>query len=256
MQYIDTHIHLNDDRFREDFDQVLERAKGADVGCMITPGTDLQSSRESMILAEKHAEIYAAVGVHPHEAAKTGINDLAEIERMVKHLKVVAIGEIGLDYYYDFSPQDVQRSLFKIQLKMAKRLNVPVIIHVRDAMQDTFKVIDAAGQPPWQGVFHCFGGTKADIPGVLDRGFHISFTGVVTFKNFEHADAVRSVPLDRLLLETDAPYMTPVPHRGKRNEPMFLVDTASWIANARNISLETLAQATTSNARSLFGLER
>lgn len=256
MQYIDTHIHLNLDQFKDDIDLVIERANSAGVNQMITIGTDLKSSEESIALAENYAELYAAVGVHPHEAAKTGITNLSEIEHLAKHPKVVAIGEIGLDYYYDFSPQDVQHSLFKIQLKMARRLNLPVVIHVREAMQDALKVIDKAGTTPWRGVFHCFGGTKEDIPEVLERGFHVSFTGVVTFKNFKHTEAVQSVPLNRLLLETDAPYMTPVPHRGKRNEPVYLAYTAQWIADIMDIPIERLVQQTTENAKSLFGLEK
>jgi len=255
MAYIDTHIHLDLKPFAQDLEEVLRNARKAGVDRMITVGTDLNSSRASVALAEKHRMLWAAAGIHPHEAANAEATHLTEIERMTRHPRVVAVGEIGLDYHYDFSPRHIQKKLFLQQLKMSRRFNLPAIIHVREAMEDALEIIDTSGEPPWRGVFHCYGGTAEEVPEVLSRGFHISFTGVVTFKNFKHADAVKAVPLDRLLLETDAPYMTPVPHRGKRNEPVYLPYTAVWIANTLNMDPELLMQSTTRNAVSLFKLE-
>jgi len=253
--YIDTHIHLNLDVFENDLDTVIKRARGAGVDRMITIGTDLQSSRASVLIAERYPEVWAAVGIHPHESACADQNDPDEIALLTRHPRVVAIGEIGLDYYYDHSPRDIQQSLFQVQMKMARQLHMPVIIHAREAMDDAIEAIDASGPSPWKGVFHCFSGTLEDVSKVLKRGFHLSFTGVVTFKNFKQADTVKAVPIRRLLLETDAPFMTPVPHRGKRNEPVYLPYTAQWIADTYEIPLETLVNTCTQNALSLFRWE-
>lgn len=253
---IDTHLHLNLDPFKDDRDAVIDRAREAGVTRMITIGTDLESSRASVALAEQYPEVWAAVGIHPHESARAGENDMREIETLARHPRVAAVGEIGLDYFYDYSPRDIQQSIFSQQLERAGEWHLPVIVHVREAMQDAIRVIDAAGSGPWEGVFHCFGGNADDVPRILERGFHLSFTGVVTFKNFKRVDAVKAVPLHRLLLETDAPFMTPVPHRGKRNEPVYLIHTARWMANAMDIPLKILIQTTAQNALSLFKWDR
>ncbi|MBN2104433.1 TatD family hydrolase [bacterium] len=255
MHTIDTHVHLDQDLFNEDLDEVIKRARNAGVSRMITVGTDLKSSRDSVTIADRFPEVWAAVGVHPHEAARTCGSDLSEVEKLISHPKVVAIGEIGLDYYYHYSPPDVQQFLFSQQLKIARRFDLPIIIHVREAMEDAIKVIDSSGSAPWSGVFHCFSGTSEEVPKVLERGFHLSFTGVVTFKNYKNTDAVRAVPINRLLLETDAPYMTPVPHRGKRNEPSYILYTAHMIADILGVSFETLMVSSYKNALTLFGLE-
>ena len=251
--FIDTHIHLSLDVFKDDLNDVIRRARDAGVMKMISVGTDLKSSRISIALAERYPEIFAAVGVHPHEA-KTDLKTLSHIEELAAHPKTVAIGEIGLDYYYNFSPHDLQHDWFRIQLGLARRLDLPVIIHVRNAMNDAISIIRSAGPSPWQGVFHCYGGTVKELPDVLDMGFYISFTGVVTFGNFRRTDTVQTVPLNRLLLETDAPYMTPVPYRGKRNEPMYLPCTARAIAEIKDVPADDLVRTTTQNAESLFHL--
>jgi TatD DNase family protein len=253
MMLIDTHTHLTTNAFGQDLDDVIQRAKDADVMKMITVGTDLESSRNSIVIAERYPEIYAAVGIHPHEAG-IGIQALTRIQNLADHPKVVAIGEIGLDYYYDLSPRDQQHTWFKSQLELARKLNLPVIIHVREAMDDALSIIQSAGTSPWRGVFHCYGGTRKQIPDILNMGFYISFTGVVTFKNFKHADAVQAVPLNRLLLETDAPYMTPVPHRGKRNESMYLPYTVQALAKIMGVPPLNLIESSTQNADSLFKL--
>lgn len=249
---IDTHIHLDAEAFGQDLDAVVGRALEAGVGRMITIGTDVNSSRKAVEIAENFECVFASVGIHPHDAAKAGSGDLGEIRILTDHPKVVGMGEIGLDYYYDFSPRETQQSLFVAQLQMAARLNLPVVVHVREAMTDAMKCISDAGEGPWTGVFHCFGGSAEDVPAVLEAGFHISFTGVITFKNFSRTDAVRAVPLNRLLLETDAPFMTPVPHRGKRNEPLYLRHTAERLAEIHAVSTDLLAETTTKNALALF----
>jgi TatD DNase family protein len=250
---VDTHTHLTMSEFEEDLDDVIQRAREAGVMKMISVGTDYDSSHGSISLAERHHEIFAAVGLHPHEA-DTDLGNLSWIQELAAHSKVVAIGEIGLDYYYNFSPRDLQQHWFKAQLELARQLNLPVIVHVRDAMNDALSIIRSAGTPPWQGVFHCYGGTRKEIPDILKMGFHVSFTGVVSFKNFMQMDAVQAVPLSRLLLETDAPYMAPVPYRGKRNEPMYLPYTLQAIAKITDIPADRLIKSTTQNADLLFHL--
>ena len=252
---IDTHTHLNSQPFDDDREEVVQRAKEADVQVILDVGTDLETSRKAVEYSEKIDGLCAAVGIHPHDAAKAGKQDLTEIKKLLDYPKVVGLGEIGLDYHYHFSPAEIQQEIFSKQLCMAQEKDKPVIIHIREAMQDGLEILNRSGKPPWKGVFHCYGGTVEDIPSVLARGFFISFTGVVTFHNFKNVEKIRAVPLDRLLLETDAPYMTPVPHRGKRNEPCFLIHTAKILADLYDIDYEELARITTSNARMLFGLE-
>ncbi len=252
---IDTHAHLNSQPFDGDREEVIQRAKEADVQVILDVGTDLETSRKAVGYSEKIDGLYAAVGIHPHDAAKAGKQDLNEITRLLDHPKVVGLGEIGLDYHYHFSPAEIQQEIFSKQLRLAQEKNKPVIIHIREAMQDGLVIIDHSGKSPWKGVFHCYGGTVEDIPLVLKKGFFISFTGVVTFHNFKNVEKIRAVPLDRLLLETDAPFMTPVPYRGKRNEPCFLIHTAKTLADLYGIDYEELTKITSSNARMLFGLE-
>ena len=197
--------------------------------------------------------MYSAAGVHPHEAADAGEKDMPVLKELLRRQKTAALGEIGLDYHYDFSPREQQHHLFRIQLKLARETGMPVIIHVREAMGDALRIIDEEGNGI-RGVFHCFGGNGTDAAEVLARGFYISFTGVVTFKNFKRYDAVDAVPLERLLLETDAPYMAPAPFRGKRNEPGFMIKTAEKIAAVKQTPLEMVRDAAAENSRDLFGL--
>jgi TatD DNase family protein len=250
---IDTHSHLNTQPFDTDLEDVLRRAEENGVSAVIDVGTDIPTSRKAAGNASD-PRVYAAAGIHPHEASKAAESDLAELRGLLGRPRTVALGEIGLDYHYDFSPPDVQKRWFTLQLNLARELKLPVIVHVREAMDDALKLIDAVSEGPWQGVFHCFGGTAEQARMVLSRGFHISFTGVVTFKNFRGWDAVRSVPLHRMVLETDSPYMTPVPLRGKRNEPAFLPHIADRLAAFIEVSTDELARSTTENAIRLFGL--
>ena len=253
--FVDTHAHLNMGDFDGDREGVIERALKAGVEAVMDIGTDLVSSRKAAALAAAFASVYAAAGVHPHEAAKATEQDLVTIDSLALEPNVVAVGEIGLDYHYLLSPVDVQQAVFRRQIELGLRSGKPLIVHVREAMPDALRILRETGAAPYRGVFHCYGGTKDEVQTVLQLGFHVSFTGVVTFSNFKNWTTVAAVPLERLLLETDAPYMTPVPFRGKRNEPAFLVYTAGAIAGLHGIRVEDLAGLTTQNAKRLFGLE-
>lgn len=255
MQLVDTHAHINLAQYDEDRPRVVRRAVEANVRYILDIGTDLESSRRCVKNCETFDSVYSVVGIHPHDAVKMGSGDLDEIEKMLSHPRVVGMGEMGLDYHYDFSPRDIQKDLFYRQLRTARKYELPVVVHVREAMIDALDVIDQAGSLPWSGVFHCFSGTRDDITAVLERGFHISFTGVVTFKNFGKAGSVKAVPVQKLLLETDAPYMAPEPNRGKRNEPAYLIETARKLADLFQISTEELSSITTATAIQLFRLE-
>ncbi len=254
MQLIDTHLHLQWEKFDEDRDAVVERALEAGVTRMITLATDLKTSEQVIALAERYAGVYAAVGVHPTDVHKAAARDYYEIADLSRHEKVVAIGEIGMDFYWDTSHAKAQEKAFQLQLEMAADLGLPVAIHNREAGEAILKVLGyVAGALP-QGVFHCFAEDEHYARTVLELGFHISFTGNLTYKKSELPEVAEKVPLERLLLETDSPFLTPVPKRGKRNEPAFVRYIAEKHADIRGISLEALAAATTENAERLFGL--
>lgn len=252
---IDTHAHIHDPRFDSDRDEVIERARNAGVEVMVTVGTDLENSRAAVALAEQYSFIYATVGVHPHEVKGLTAEALAELRVLASHPRVVAYGEIGLDYYYDHSPRDIQREQFKAQLSIAQELNLPIVIHTRDAQEDTLAIL----KEEWKdrpGVFHCFTGDPAYATQALQLGFMVSFSGIVTFpKATELREAVRVVPLDRLLIETDCPYLAPIPHRGKRNEPSYLPAIAEIIAREHGTqTIQEVGQLTSNNAKQLFGI--
>ncbi|MFN0157891.1 MAG: TatD family hydrolase [Bacteroidota bacterium] len=269
--FIDSHAHITSEQFKEDRDAVIQRAVDAGVDYIINPATDLEDSRRAVDLAEKHANIYACVGFHPHEAKKADDKALVEIEELSKHPKVVAIGEIGLDFYYDFSPRDVQEHVFKDQIAIAARRNLPIVIHTRDSIQETTAVVEEAVEyfPAWRnrqvtthsrfpaprGVFHCYSGDVATAWRAIHLGFYISFPGVVTFKNAGLAAEVAAhIPVDHFLLETDSPYLAPVPHRGKRNEPMHIPLIAGKIAALQHLAIEDIGKATNYNVFRLFGI--
>jgi TatD DNase family protein len=255
LRLIDTHAHLNMPEFDADRGEVVSRASLSGVDRILDIGTDVPSSRKALALTQIHPSIFAAAGVHPHEASKASAADLDEIEFLLRDPKVLALGEIGLDYHYDYSPRDTQKALFRKQIEMGLRVGKPLIVHVREAMQDALRILKETGSTRLKGVFHCFGGSLPDVPPVLEMGFYISFTGVVTFRNFSRKDVVSAVPLNRILLETDSPYMTPVPVRGKRNEPSMLVHTVRRLSEVLHIPEEELASQTTANAKTLFGLD-
>ncbi len=249
---IDSHCHLDDPKFDEDREAAIGRARAAGVEKMLAIGTgsgppDLEAA---VRLADGYQFIFATVGVHPHDAAKATEETFARLRLLAGHPKVLAIGEIGLDYHYDFSPRAVQREVFARQFALAKEMRKPVVIHTREAWEDTLAhLVDL----PYGGIIHCFTGDAAQARQALDRGFHLGFGGVLTFPRAASVrEAARITPEDRLLVETDCPYLAPVPHRGKRNEPAFLVETVRRLAEARGCSAEEIAQITTRNFERLM----
>lgn len=255
---IDSHAHLDDPRFDNDRDKLINSLKNNGVEIVINIGADLQTSIASVALAEKYDHIYAAIGVHPHSAKEVDNSTIEVLRSFAKRDKVVAIGEIGLDYYYDNSPRDLQRKWFIEQLNLAKELDLPVVIHTREAQQETFDIIkDAAKDGKLRGVLHCFSGSPEIAMEYIKMGLYISLGGPVTFKNSRVSkDVAKAVPLDKLLIETDCPYLTPEPHRGKRNEPVFVKYVAGTIAELRGITYEELAKTTNKNTRDLFGIDK
>ena len=253
MKLTDSHCHLDDKQFDSDREQTIERARAAGVERMMAIGTgsgppDLEAA---LRLARQYPFIYATVGVHPHDAAKATPETFAALEALAAEEKVLAVGEIGLDYHYDFSPRDVQAAVFIEQLKLAGRAEKPIVIHTREAWEDTLRLL----REHWSGggIMHCFSGGPAEARQALDLGFHLSFGGVLTFPKAETLrEAARATPEDRLLVETDAPYLAPVPKRGKRNEPAFMVETVRRLAEVRGVTPERIAEATTRNFERLM----
>lgn len=253
---IDSHAHLDDKRFNRDRKKLIENFENDGLELVINIGADLKSSIDSVKLAEEYENIYAAVGVHPHSAKELDDDMLEIIRSFASREKVVAIGEIGLDYYYDNSPRDVQRIWFKKQLDLAKEVNLPVVIHTRDASQETFDILKEAQDGTLRGVLHCYSGSLEMALEYVKMGFYISIAGPVTFKNSKESKKVaEGVPLERLLIETDSPYLTPEPNRGKRNEPAYVRYVAGEIAELRGISYEDLIEATSRNTKELFGIK-
>ncbi len=249
---VDSHAHIDDARFDADRDAVLERAAAASIELIINIGADVASSARSIALAEKYPQIYAAVGMHPHDAKEMQEQDYSQLLCWAAHPKVVAIGEIGLDYHYDLSPRPVQKEVFLRQLDIARQTGKPFIVHEREAHADTFEIIRTAAKG-LEGVFHCFSGSIETAREYLKLGFYISVAGPVTFpKSAKTKEVAQFVPIDRLLVETDSPYLTPQAFRGRRNEPAHVRLVAEEIAALRNLSLTELALATTENARRLF----
>lgn len=253
---IDTHCHLDMSAYQADYDALLLRAKDAGVTRIITVGIDLESSRRAIGLAEKCETIYATVGVHPHNVAELGEADYAELEDLCCHPKVVAYGEVGLDYVKNYAPVSLQKEHFGRQVELARKLRLPLVVHDREAHDDIMDMLESAGPFPAGGVMHCFSGDVTFARRVLALGFDISIPGVVTFAKAEMLqEAVREIPLNSLVLETDGPFLAPVPFRGKRNEPRLLLFTAQKVAELKGITLEEVARQTTMNAVRLFGLE-
>ncbi|MBX7054675.1 MAG: TatD family hydrolase [Pyrinomonadaceae bacterium] len=261
MTLIDSHCHIDGEAFDGDRDDVVQRARDAGVAAMLNIGTGnphTDDFRRAVAVAERYDNVYASVGVHPHDAKL--YDDTAEqhlIELVRSSPKVIAWGEVGLDYYYDHSPRDVQRDVFRRQIRTARKLDLPIIIHSRDADDETVEILtEECSYEGFRGIMHCFGGTPEMAKALMDVGFLISFAGNVTFKKAENLrDAARVVPLDRLLVETDCPFLTPVPFRGKRNEPSFVVHTANFLADLYGVEIETIAENTTRNFLNFFRLE-
>lgn len=252
----DTHAHLNAEQYEEDLEVVIERAQAEGVSNIVVVGFDKPTITKAIQLADSYAFIYAAVGWHPVDAIDMTEEDLAWLEELAAHPKVVALGEMGLDYHWDKSPKDIQKEVFRKQIALAKRVKLPIIIHNREATQDIVNILKEEGAEEVGGIMHCFSGSEETAKECMEMNFYISFGGPVTFKNAKNVKEVATqIPLDRLLVETDCPYLTPHPYRGKRNEPGYVKLVAEQIAELKNLSFEEIAKITTKNAKKLFGID-
>lgn len=250
MNLIDTHCHL--DMLADDLDAILERMRAAGVERAVTIGTDAASNECAVRCAETRAEVWATVGLHPHDARARTDALMGRLEELAAHPRVVGVGEAGLDYHYDHSPRDAQRAVFAEQAALARRAGKPLVVHTREAWEDTFAILEA--DPPERIVFHCWSGGPGEAARAVALGAQLSFAGTVTFaKADDLRAAARATPLERIVVETDAPFLAPVPHRGKRNEPALVAVTVARIAEVKGLAMEEVARATTENARQLFG---
>jgi TatD DNase family protein len=253
----DTHAHLNAIQYEEDIVEVIQRAKTERVSHIVVVGFDKDTIKRAMELTEQYEMIYAAVGWHPVDAIDMTDEDLEWIKALASHPKVVAIGEMGLDYYWDKSPKDIQMDVFRRQIRLAKEVKLPIIIHNRDATEDVVKILKKENASEVGGIMHCFTGSLEVAKQCMDMNFYISFGGPVTFKNAKKPKEVATeIPLERLLIETDCPYLTPHPFRGKRNEPSYVKYIAEQIAELKGLSFEEVAKITSDNAMKLFGITR
>jgi len=253
---IDSHLHLDFDKFDSDRDEVVERAVESGVTCMITIGTDLNTSEAAINLAERYDCIYAAVGLHPTEARQFDQQTVPKLRQMAQHKRVVAIGEVGLDYYWKETPVDVQHTVYRSMIQLSADLDLPLVIHNRESDRDVVNLLGEesarTGGATLRGVMHCFSGDATMLQESVDLGFYISLAGNVTYKKSTLPALVGEIPHDRLLVETDAPFLAPVPKRGKRNEPAFTVHTATYVAKLMQRDYESVANQTTKNALRLF----
>ena len=258
---IDTHCHLTMNQYDPDRSGVIQRARDAGVERMITIGTDLEDSQRAIALAEGHNFMSAAVGIHPHDVREIKDPEAAyqALKALTSNSKVVALGEAGLDYHYMHSPAPLQQEHFRIMIRMAKACGLPLIVHTREAKEDTLKILGEEAGDQLRGVFHCFSGDMEMAEAALAMGFYLSFSGVITFQNAQNTkktilEIVKAIPLDRILIETDAPFLTPHPHRGKRNEPAYVRYVAEKVAEVKTLSIEETAKAIFANAAKLFRL--
>ncbi len=252
----DTHVHLNADQYEEDLQEVIDRARKDKVENMVVVGFDRKTINRAMELVEKYDFLYAAVGWHPVDAIDMTDEDLAWIEDLASHEKVVAIGEMGLDYHWDKSPKEVQKEVFRRQIHLAKKVKLPIIIHNRDATADVVEILREEEAKEVGGIMHCFTGSLEVAKECMEMNFFISFGGPVTFKNAKKPkEVVKEIPMEKLLIETDCPYLTPHPYRGKRNEPAYVRLVAEQVAELKNMTIEEVAEKTTANAKKLFGIK-
>ncbi len=256
MNLTDTHIHLHFPPYEADLSEVIQRAIKGGITRFLNIGTDLEDSRKAIAVAEQYPEVYAAIGYHPHETKAANAGDLLELEKLLQHPRVLAIGEVGLDYFHDHSPRDVQQKLLQIFLEWYRQYKKPIIIHCRDAYDDLSRILKDFSNVPYRGALHCFSSNAETMKQFLELGFYVAFGGALTYKkNDALREACAACPKDRLLLETDGPYLAPQSVRGKRNEPLYMVETAECAAKLQGMSLEQVADLTTSNARALFGMK-
>ena len=257
---IDTHTHIYLDRFDDDREEVMRRAREAGVAVQILPAIDVASINAALELAERYEGIYVMAALHPSETKDAGDSDFAEVERLCGESKVVAVGETGLDYYWDTGFNEKQQEFLRRHIRLAAARDLPLVFHNREASEDLVRIVReeqsaASDASRIRGVFHCFGGTPSFAAEVMALGFHVGIGGTLTFKNAGVPEAIASVPLDRIVLETDAPFLAPVPHRGKRNEPAYVRLVAERLAELRGVTLDEVAAVTSENARRVFGLE-
>ena len=253
--FIDTHVHLNAEQYNEDLQDVIDRALEAGVSQIVVIGFDQKTIKRAIELAEEYDFIFAVVGWHPVDAIDCTDDDLKWIEELASHPKVVAIGETGLDYHWDKSPKEIQQQIFRKQIQLAQRVNLPLVIHNRDATEDVVRILQEEQAEKTGGVMHCFGGSVEIAKTCIDMNFMISLGGPVTFKNAKKPKEVaKEIPLEWLMIETDAPYLAPHPHRGKRNEPSLVPLVAEEIARLKGVSIEVVAQLTTENAKRFYKL--
>ncbi|MBM7716710.1 TatD DNase family protein [Bacillus thermophilus] len=251
----DTHVHLNDEQFNDDLEEVMKRAQEAGVEHMVVVGFNRETIERALQIVDKYDFLYASIGWHPVDAIDMTEEDLVWLEEKARHPKVVAYGEIGLDYHWDKSPKDIQQEVFRKQIRLAKKLRLPLIIHNREATEDIIQILKEEDAKEIGGIMHCFSGSAESAKECLRLNFYISLGGPVTFKNAKKPKRVaEQVPLDKLLIETDCPYLAPHPYRGKRNEPAYVKLVAEQIAELKGISYEEVARATTENAKKLFGI--
>ena len=254
MTLIDTHAHLNDPKFQSDIDEVVARANAAGVDRIVVCGYDAQSSHAAVELAGRYECVFAAVGIHPHDAKHYDSDSEAAIMELSRAQKVLAIGEIGLDYHYDFSPREQQKKVFEAQLELACERRMPIVVHSRESNEEVLEVLAEYARKIAACVFHCFSGDEQLARRVLEMGFYIGVDGPVTYKSSEKLRRVGELcPMDRLLIETDCPYLTPIPHRGKRNEPAYVCYIAEEVARVKGVTVEEVARATSANAKRFFG---
>jgi TatD DNase family protein len=252
---IDSHAHIQGKEYAGEAEAVIERARATGVETIIAVGGagDMSSNTEAVKLADAFPNVYATVGMHPHDANDVGAGELKTLRELAAHSKVIAVGETGLDFYYSHSPHDTQQRVFTQFIHMARETRLPIVVHERDAAPQAAGLLRSEGGGSLRGVIHCFTGNYEAARAYLDLGFYLSFTGIITFKNAEPLrEVVRRVPLERILVETDSPYLTPVPHRGKRNEPAYVRLVAESIAKAKALAVEEVARVTTENVRQLF----
>lgn len=257
IMLFDTHTHLNADQFKEDVEAVIKRAQDEGVTKMVVVGFDRPTIRKALQIAEQYDFIYAAVGWHPVDAVDMSEADFDWLILQARHPKVVALGEMGLDYHWDKSPKEIQKEVFRRQIRLAKQMKLPIIIHNREATKDVVDMLEEENAAEVGGIMHCFSGSVETAKRCIGMNFYISLGGPVTFKNAKvPKEVAMAIPLDKLLIETDCPYLAPHPYRGKRNEPSYVKLVAKQIATLRNISLAEVADATTANAKKVFGINR